>query len=76
MVDLLPGIKMRSASLFIGSPGSTILKFTPDSFFKGSKSSKLAIRDSLGTEIFNCCLIEAGSPFKLTASSAGSFLAF
>ena len=29
IVDLLPGIKMRSASLFIGSPGSTILKFTP-----------------------------------------------
>ena len=71
-MDLVPGIRTKSASPGKGVPGATISTKTSGSLRSGSRSSKFEIRESIGTAILR---FPPAREFKSTASSAGSFQA-
>ena len=71
MVALLPGMMMRSASLGIGVPGLQKTTSIFSSFFKGSISSKFAMRGSIGTATRNFSFFEYADFSSTTASSGG-----
>ena len=71
MVDFEPGMITSPASSGSGLPGGTNTTSTCGSALSGSRSSKLAMRDSIGTAIFRARFSPPASLSRMTESSDG-----
>ena len=72
MVDFEPGMTTSPASSGRRSPGGTKTTSTCGSAFSGSRSSKLAMRESIGTATFSARFSPRASRSSTTESSDGS----
>ena len=64
IVDFEPGMTTSPASAGSGSPGGTKTSSTCGSARSGSRSSKLAMRDSIGTAIFSAPALARRQPLE------------
>ena len=72
MVDLVPGIRIKSASAGRGCPGWTMTTRTPGVWRSGSRSSKFAMRERRGTAMMMSPVPGVWKLSRATASSAGN----